>query len=147
MAQPNIQPAATAAEKLRWNNNTCWIVLSYIGVLIHGLIGLSVVKEDDRVRFHCAQAVAMSIAFVLWQIVISILLAICAPHLAVGLVYGGGAGLVFWYIFAVLNALVSLAYLAFVIFIIVKAFGGTDFRVPFFADFADKHLVKLFNKK
>ena len=46
--------------------------LAYLAGFITGLIGLSVEKDDQSVRFHCAQAIGFSIFLVVLSIVLAI---------------------------------------------------------------------------
>ena len=115
MAQTNPQPAASS-------NNVVWIYLSYILGWLFGLIGLAVVKDDERVRFHCAQALAFSAALTIAVIVISFI-----PILNL-----------------FLPGLLSLAGFVYAIVLAVQAGGGKDPEVPVLGDFARKNLLKLF---
>ena len=115
MAQTNPQPATT-------NNNVVWIYLSYILGWIFALIGLAVVKDDDRVRFHCAQALAYSV--VTWVIAIVIGL---IPFL------GWVLGPLLWVAIFVIGLVLAL-----------QAGSGKDPKLPVLADFAEKNLVNLF---
>jgi uncharacterized membrane protein len=125
MTQPNSQPAKT--------DQTIWIYLSYILGWIFALIGLATVKDDKRVRFHCAQALAMSIVvFVVW-IVLMILQGIfllAVPFL--------------WVLFSWIIGLVWIAFFVYVIYLLVQISQGKDPRVPICADFAEKNFIKLF---
>lgn len=114
MAQTNPQPAT--------NNNVVWIYLSYILGWLFGLIGLAVVKDDEHVRFHCAQALAFSVALWVATWVISLV-----PILG-------------W----VISPLVGIAGFVYSILLAVQAGSGKDPTVPWLGDFARKNLLKLF---
>ena len=86
------------------------------------LIGLAVVKDDDRVRFHCAQALAYSV--VTWVIAIVIGL---IPFL------GWVLGPLLWVAIFVIGLVLAL-----------QAGSGKDPKLPVLADFAEKNLVNLF---
>lgn len=114
MTQPNPQPAVNS-------NNTVWIYLSYLLGWVFGLIGMAVVKDDEHVRFHCAQA------FVLSAIVF-----------LVNLVLG------FTIILAFLGWLVWIAAEIYALTVALKAAKGEKVRIPFCADFAEKNVMGWF---
>ena len=115
MAQPNPQPAAKSDQ-------TIWIYLSLILGWVFSLIGLAVVKDDDRVRFHCAQTGVLSVAFCVVSFVLNII-----PIL----------GQILWF-------LLWLGYIVYIILLIVKVSKGENPRIPVCADFAEKNLMNLF---
>lgn len=125
MSQPNPQPSAQS-------DNTFWIYLSYIFGWILGLIGLAVVKDDRRVRFHCAQSLVLSAVFCIFNILCFILSLILAITIILPILIG------------VVQFLVSAGYLVYVIIIMIKASKGEDMRIPFCADFAEKNLMNAF---
>ncbi len=125
MSQPNTQPVAKS-------DNAFWIYLSYIFGWVLGLIGLAVVKDDNRVRFHCAQAFVLSAAFTILNIILWILTAITAITIVIPLLIG------------ILQFLVSIGFLVYIIIIMVKASKGEDMRVPMCADFAEKNVINWF---
>ncbi len=110
MAQPNPQPVANS-------NNTIWLYLSYLLGWLFGLIGLAVVKDDDNVRFHCAQALALDVAV---QV----------------------AGWVLTIVF--IGWLVLLAGFVYRIYLMIQAANGKTVRVPVIGDFVQKNLMNLF---
>lgn len=127
MSQTNPNPAAKSDQ-------TFWIYLAYLLHWILALIGLAVVKDDDRVRFHCAQAFALSVAtFAAW-----IVLAIVGGIL--GLIWYG-----LWVFISIVIWLLWIAYYAYVIIVLVLPVSqGKDPRVPVVADFAEKNIVNWF---
>ena len=126
MSQPNPQPAVKSDQ-------TFWIYLSYIFGWILGLVSLAVVKDDDRVRFQCAQALTLSAAVTVVWIVLAILSG-AFLWVALGL---------FWF-FRALIYLLLLAYYVYVIILILQIAQNGNPRVPIAGDFAEKNLVKLF---
>jgi uncharacterized membrane protein len=127
MSQPNPQPAAK-------NDQTFWIYLSYLcGWWILGLIALSVVKDDERVRFQCAQAVILTAAVTVAWIVLGIF------------------SWAFWFLwpihmfFQVIIWLLLIAYYVYaVVFVVLQIAQNGNPRVPVAGDFAEKNLMKLF---
>lgn len=126
MSQPNPQPAAKTDQ-------TFWIYLSYLLHWILGIIALATVKDDDRVRFQCAQALALSAVFCLGMIALAILSGIFVT-IAFGL----------WRVFSILYWLLVLAYYVYAIYLVYLVSQGKDPRIPILGDFAEKNLVKLF---
>jgi uncharacterized membrane protein len=129
MTQPNPSPAAKTDQ-------TFWIYLSYllgpIGWIL-GLIALATVKNDDRVRFQCAQALALSVAVAVAWIVLAIL---SSAFLWV-------AFALFWF-FRIVIYLLFIAYYVYVIILVLQIAQNNNPRVPICGDFAEKNLVKLF---
>jgi uncharacterized membrane protein len=111
MAQPNPQPAVNS-------NNTIWIYLSYILGWLFGLIGLAVVKDDEFIRFHCAQALVYSAIVFIADIILSFTI--------------------------VLPFIIWPLSLVYAIIIMLKAAKGEKAKIPFCGDFAEKNLMKLF---
>ena len=125
MAQPNTQPAAKSDQ-------TIWIYLSFLLGFVFSLIGLAVVKDDDRVRFHCAQSGVLSAAFFILNILCWILSAVLAITIVVPILLG------------IVQFAASIGYLVYVILLIVKVSKGENPRIPVCADFAEKNLMNLF---
>lgn len=125
MAQPNMQPAAKSDQSF-------WIYLSYIFGWILGLITLAVVKDDDRVRFHGAQAFVLNVALFLVMIVLMILSAITAITIVLPI------------LISILMFLICGAYMVYVIILIVQVAQGKDPKVPYCGDFAMKNVMNWF---
>ncbi len=118
MSQPNTQPVAKS-------DNTVWIYLSYIfsgffGLL--GLIGLAVVKDDEHVRFHCAQAFVYGVAWFVVTLVLSII-----PILG-------------W----ILLPIAGVAAFVYAIIVMLKAAKGEHNKIPVCGDFAEKNVMGWF---
>lgn len=111
MAQPNPQPVVKS-------DNTIWIYLSYILGWLFGLIGLIVVKDDNEVRFHCAQALAFSVVVNVVCLVLSFTLVIPFIVGPVAFIYG--------------------------IVLALKAAKGEHVKIPVLGDFTEKNLMNLF---
>lgn len=114
MAQPNPQPAVNS-------NNTVWIYLSYIlaGFIgIPGLIGLLVVKDDNEVRFHCAQGMAFGVVVFLVNLILGFTV--------------------------ILPILIGIAAFVYGILLAIKAGKGEHVKIPVLGDFTEKNLMNLF---
>jgi uncharacterized membrane protein len=115
MTQPNTQPAAKSDQ-------TFWIYLSYILGWLLGLIGLAVVKDDENVRFHCAQAFVYSVALYIVYLVLSFI-----PILG-------------W----ILIPIVGVAAFVYAIIVMLKAAKGERYKMPVCGDFAEKNVMGWF---
>ena len=103
------------------SNNVVWIYLSYILGWLFGLIGLAVVKDDDFVRFHCAQALVFSAIVFIVNMILSITV-----------------------IFSILAFFIWIGAFVYGIILAMKAAKGEKVRIPFCGDFAEKNLMNLF---
>ena len=105
-------------------------LLCYLCGFITGLIFIFIEKEDKDVRFHAWQSIFFGVALVILSgainIVIKILLAI-----SLGLAFIG----------SLLNLLLSLGILGIWIFLMIKAYQGERFKLPFIGDLAEKQLA------
>jgi uncharacterized membrane protein len=115
MTQPNTQPSVN-------NNNTIWIYLSYILGWIFGLIGLIVVKGDEHVRFHCAQAFVYSVILYIAYFILGFI-----PILG-------------W----IIIPLLGIAAFIYAIMVMLKAAKGEHNKMPFCGDFAEKNVMGWF---
>lgn len=90
------------------------------------LIGLAIEKEDDFIRFHCAQGMA----FLFVQIILGILISFFSA--------------IVWLIFPILllvaAILASIAAYVFLIIALIKAAKGEKYKIPLVGDFADKSM-------
>lgn len=115
MSQPNPQPVAKSDQ-------TIWIYLSYLLGWLFGLIGLAVVKDDEHVRFHCAQAFIYNI--VLWIATFVL----------------GFIPILGW----ILIPLVVIGYYIYAIITMLKAAKGEHVKIPVCGDFAEKNVIGWF---
>lgn len=100
--------------------------------LIGGLIFYILEKRDNFVRFYAMQSILFGAAWFLFNIISKIIFAIFAS------IPGLGGILVF--LWAVLQALVQLAFLVVMIIAIVKAFGGVRWDIPYIGPIARKQV-------
>jgi uncharacterized membrane protein len=106
--------------------------LCYPFTLITGIIFLLMTKDDELVRFHAKQAIAVGVAFIVLLIAVTIVNAILS------LIFGFIPAIAI--IGAVLTTLLSLAVwvggLALVIFLMVSAYQGKRFQLPVLGNLA-----------
>jgi uncharacterized membrane protein len=91
--------------------------------LIGGLIFYILEKRDNFVRFYAMQSILFGAAWFLFNIVSKIVFAIFGSIPAIG-------GLLY-FLWAVLQAIVQLAFLVVMIITIVKAFSGVRWDIPY----------------
>lgn len=101
--------------------------LSYVLGLITGIVFILIEKEDQFVRFHAWQSILLSVALIALSIAISIVAII--PIL----------GWIIAFIFAIVYPLVVLVLW---VLLIVKAFQGAKWKLPYIGDMAEKYATK-----
>ncbi|MEZ5334844.1 MAG: DUF4870 domain-containing protein [Methanolobus sp.] len=97
-------------------------LLAYLFGLISGILLLVMEKENKVVRFHAAQSSVLSIAVIVFSIVITI----------VGLI-----PIIGW-IIALLSIFLYLGIFVLWLFLMYKAFTGDMYRLPMLAEYADQ---------
>ncbi len=107
--------------KLGVNENIAGVI-AYLFGLISGIIILVIEKDNKFVRFHAAQSTVLSMAIIVFSIVIMMV---------------GWIPIIGWLI-ALLSIFVYLAIFLLWIFLMYKAFSGEMYRLPMLADYADK---------
>jgi uncharacterized membrane protein len=100
--------------------------------LIGGIIFYILEKRDNFVRFYAMQSILFGAAWFLFNIVSKIVFAIFSSIPAIG-------GLLF-FLWAVLQAIVQLAFLVVMIIAIVKAFSGVRWDIPYIGPIARKQV-------
>src|SRR6266513_2438893 len=100
--------------------------------LIGGIIFYILEKRDNFVRFYAMQSIIFGGAWILFSIVSNILFAIFRSIPAIG-----GILVFFW---AIIAALVHLAFLVIMIITIVKAFTGVRWDIPYVGPIARKQV-------
>ena len=108
------------------NKTPAW--LTYLFGWITGLIFLGTEKNNEEIRWHAANSVAVFGFFTLAEVVLSILARI--PFL----------GILFAIIIWILGAVIFVLWLM----LMINAGNGSRFRVPFLTDFAEKNFINLF---
>jgi len=100
--------------------------------LIGGIIFYILEKRDSFVRFYAMQSIIFGCAWFLFNIVSAVV------HAVFGAIPGIGGILVFFW--AVIAALVHLAFLVIMIITIVKAFTGVRWDIPYIGPIARKQV-------
>lgn len=106
-------------------NRQLMIVLSYLGIL--ALIPYAVEQRDPEVRWHSRNGLAFFVAacivtVVLW-IVSTVLSSVFPP-----------IGCLFFFVFLLLG----FGFLAYAIFVMMKALKGERYRIPYVTEYAEK---------
>src|SRR5207247_5545503 len=91
--------------------------------LIGGIIFYILEKHDSFVRFYAMQSIIFGCAWFLFNIVSAVV------HAVFGAIPGIGGILVFFW--AIIAALVHLAFLVIMIIVIVRSFTGVCWEIPF----------------
>ncbi len=100
--------------------------------LIGGLIFYILEKRDNFVRFYAMQSILFGAAWFLFNIVSKIVFAIFASIPAIG-------GLLY-FLWAVIQAIVQLAFVVVMIIAIIKAFSGVRWDIPYIGPIARKQV-------
>jgi uncharacterized membrane protein len=100
--------------------------------LIGGIIFYILEKHDSFVRFYAMQSIIFGCAWFLFNIVSAVV------HAVFGAIPGIGGILVFFW--AIIAALVHLAFLVIMIIAIVKAFTGVRWDIPYIGPIARKQV-------
>src|SRR5213594_651282 len=100
--------------------------------LIGGIIFYILEKRDNFVRFYAMQSIIFGCAWFLFNIVSAVV------HAVFGAIPGIGGILVFFW--AIIAALVHLAFLVVMIIAIVKAFTGVRWDIPYVGPIARRQV-------
>ena len=100
--------------------------------LIGGIIFYILEKRDSFVRFYAMQSIIFGCAWFLFNIVSAVV------HAVFGAIPGIGGILVFFW--AIIAALVHLAFLVIMIIAIVKAFTGVRWDIPYVGPIARRQV-------
>ncbi|NHN43591.1 DUF4870 domain-containing protein [Halorubellus sp. JP-L1] len=111
--------------------------LAYLFGALTGILFYVLEPEDEFVRFHAAQSIALSVGF----FVLAIASTIVTSILGVLAGSGTGAGLAFGLVSLVVSLLwlvVALAGFGLWLFLMLRAYQGERTRIPVLADVADR---------
>ena len=126
---PEPEPSATSASTGLPSNVAAAIACI---TLIGGIIFYILEKRDSFVRFYAMQSIIFGCAWFLFNIVSAVV------HAVFGAIPGIGGVLVFFW--AIIAALVHLAFLVIMIITIVKAFTGVRWDIPYIGPIARKQV-------
>ena len=126
---PEPEPSATSASTGLPSNVAAAIACI---PLIGGIIFYILEKRDSLVRFYAMQSIIFGCAWFLFNIVSAVV------HAVFGAIPGIGGVLVFFW--AIIAALVHLAFLVIMIITIVKAFTGVRWDIPYIGPIARKQV-------
>jgi uncharacterized membrane protein len=100
--------------------------LAYLGMWLTGLIFLAIEKNDEDMRWHAAQSLAVfAPVMIIWGILRAIFLFA-------------------WLFSLVLGYIIWIGIIALWVLLMYKAYKGERFRVPIAADFAEKYVINWF---
>jgi uncharacterized membrane protein len=123
-------PSPVASPRSGMSSNVA-AALSYFFVTGIVFLLMEQYKRDTFVRFHSLQAIAYGlIAIVFWNVWNGILFAGIYP-------FG-----FFWTFLALVNTLVSLAFFAFWLFLMYKAYRNETYKIPVIGEWALKQAAK-----
>jgi len=105
-------------------------LLTYILGFITGIIFLVIepYKNDKFVRFHAFQSIFLSAIWIGFRIVWG--------YIIMGMLWNPFSGL--WRLLAMISMLVSLAFLACILFLMYKAYNNERFKLPIIGELAAK---------
>lgn len=111
-------------------------LLSYLFLLIGGIIFLLIEKDNKYVRFHAAQSIVAGIASIVLSAGVGIVMAILGTVFA-------ATGLFFLFsIFSLIQLVVSLGIFVLWIVLMINAYNGYDkgetFKLPVLGNMAEK---------
>jgi len=122
-------PAAPATGSTAMSSNVAGL-LTYILGFITGIIFLVIepYKNDKFVRFHAFQSIFLSAVWIGFRIVWG--------YVIMGMIWNPFSGL--WGLLSLISMLVSLAFLACVLFLMYKAYNNELFKLPVIGELAAK---------
>ncbi len=105
--------------------------LSYLFLLIGGIVFILIEKEDRYVRFHAMQSILLGAAWIVLQIALNVIEAIFAATNVLG------------FLVVIIGLLVSLVlglgFFILWIILVIRAFQGQGIRLPYLAPLADQY--------
>jgi len=107
-------------------------LLTYILGFITGIIFLVIepYKNDKFVRFHAFQSIFLSAVWIIFRIVWG--------SIVMGMIWGPFSAL--WALLGLISMLISLAFLACVLFLMYKAYNNERFKLPIIGELAAKQV-------
>jgi len=107
-------------------------LLTYILGFITGIIFLVIepYKNDKFVRFHAFQSIFLSAVWIIFRIVWG--------TIVMGMIWNPFSAL--WAVLGLISMLISLAFLACVLFLMYKAYNNERFKLPIIGELAAKQV-------
>jgi len=102
----------------------CYLLGFITGILF---LVLEPYRRNRLVRFHAFQAIFLSVAWIILHLAFGILMSLMSWTL--------------WHLTAAVSSLVSLGFVCLALFLMVKAYGNEEFRLPVIGDLAAKQAV------
>jgi uncharacterized membrane protein len=123
--------AVTATGSAAMSSNVAGL-LTYILGFITGIIFLVIepYKNDKFVRFHAFQSIFLSAVWIGFRIVWG--------TIVMGMIWSPFSAL--WALLGLISMLISLAFLACVLFLMYKAYNNERFKLPIIGDLAAKQV-------
>jgi uncharacterized membrane protein len=103
--------------------------LSYLLGIITGIVFYAIEKDSRFVKFHAMQSILVSLAVIVVWVVYSILVNVLLFIPVLG-----------WIAIVLIWAGLSLAGLALWVFLMVKAFQGESYKLPYLGDIAERQI-------
>jgi len=133
--EPVPPPTPSAADTSTGLTPNVGAGLSCVAGLITGIVFLVIEKKNGFVRFWAMQSTVVSAAFLLVSIVLGICNAVLSNVPVIGMLFALVLGLV--------SLVLTLAGLALWIAMMIQAFSGKEWRIPYAAKFAEQQLARL----
>ena len=105
--------------------------LSYLLGPITGIVFFAIEKESRFVRFHAMQSIVTGLAVLALWIVYSVIASVLIVIPILG-----------WIVMILLWAVITLGLFVLWVFLMIKAFQGDRFKLPYLGDIAEKQAEK-----
>jgi uncharacterized membrane protein len=130
--EPQVEASESAERSATGLDSNLAGALSYVLGFITGAIFLIVEKDDEFVRFHAAQSVAVFAGLLAVNVGLTLV------SIVIGIAIGGILGSLVSGLLGLLGLLIGLAGLAAWVGLMVTAYQGKTVRVPVAAGVADR---------
>lgn len=106
----------------------CYLPLCAIN-LVYSIIVIVTEKENRMMRFHAFQSLLL---------IVGCIVGVVAVVLVGGILGGITGSFMISMLFSLLTWVIGLVFIAAAIFMCIKAYQGTQFKLPFIGDMAEK---------
>jgi uncharacterized membrane protein len=113
------------------NNKNSLAAFAYVLGLITGILVLIIENKDKYVKFHAIQSILFCVAAAIVGWVLGLLF---MPVMFLG----GFMMNPFWIVTSIISVIYALAVLVIWIMLIVRAYGGQKYKLPFIGDLAEQ---------